>query len=281
VGIWTFRVLIRLLDPVLRDPIIAEFKSLMGNLTSYSMDNANFSDPFDFKKLIAQDSASTSKKMIKKLQAFTKNYDAAVYDASVNTVQIRQAIIDWKWAVNPGDPLVYQKFVEKYDMNGDGRLNPREMILGSIYNNPQTVGSSLCKHCYFDAGKIFDAIFLYLDCNNDGLLSAEEMWRNLAHMKRNGTDKWNIFSFGNSENIRTSAINDFILKNMKLKNGKLTRNEFRVGVLLGLWDRQAETTQVLADDSRNMKNLRWEQGDMVDIALYNYYKKRIVAKIKK
>jgi len=110
--------------------------------------------------------------------------------------------------------------------------------------------------------------------DNDGLLSAEEMWKNLAGMKRN-TEKWNIFSFGNDENIRTAAVNDFILKNMKIKNGKLTRKEFRTGILLGIWDRQTEKTQIISDDSRNMKNLRWDENDMLDVALYNYYKKKM------
>jgi len=96
-------------------------------------------------------------------------------------------------------------------MNYDGRLNPREFILGSLHNNIQTVGSPLCDHCFFDISKNIDAIFLYLDCNNDGLLTAEEIWTNLPKMKRN-TEKYNIFSFGNDENIRTAAINDFVLK---------------------------------------------------------------------
>jgi hypothetical protein len=262
------------IDPVIRESVVNEFQSLVKDASAFPMESSDFSDPFDFKKLISQDNSNLSKKMLKKLQLFTKNYDASVYDVSVNTVQVRTAIQKWKWNVNPGDPSVYQRFVTKYDMNFDGRLNPREMILGSLYNNQQTVGSSLCQHCYFEVGKTLDAIFLYLDCDNDGLLTAEEIWSNLPSLQRN-TQKWNIFSFGNDESIRTAAINDFILKNMKIKNGKITRNEFRVGLLLGIWDRQTEKTQIISDDGRNMKSLRWEENDMIDVALYNYYKKKM------
>ena len=266
------------LDPVLREIVINEFTALYKDVLAFPNEMVGFSDPFDFKKLISQDNSNLSKKMLKKIKLFTKNYDANVYDVSANTVQIKQALQKWKWATNPGDPSVFRRFVTKYDMNFDGRLNAREIILGSLYQNQQTVGSPLCDHCYFEVGKTIDAIFLYLDCDNDGLLSAEEIWTNLPSLKRK-TEKWNIFSFGNNENIRTASINDFILKNMKIKNGKITRTEFRVGLLLGFWDRQTEKTQIISNDSRNMKNLRWEEDDMIDVALYNHYKKKL-AKLK-
>jgi len=149
-------------------------------------------DPFEFKKIASLDNTSLSKKVIKQLKLFTKYFDSAVYDASANVPQIQTALTKWKWNLNPGDSRQYQKFVIKYDMNYDGRLNPREFILGSLHNNIQTVGSPLCDHCFFDISKNIDAIFLYLDCNNDGLLTAEEIWTNLPKMKRN-TEKYNIF----------------------------------------------------------------------------------------
>ncbi len=262
------------LDPVLKKPVVEEFKAMHKDLLAFPSEASDFNDAFDYKKLVSQDSSSLSKSTLKRLQLFTKNYDSSVYDVSANMVQLRGALTKWKWPVNPGDSSFYQRFISKYDMNFDGRLNPREFILGSIYDNPQAVGSSLCQHCFFDVGQTIDAIFLYVDCNNDGLLSAEELWKNLAGMKTN-TEKWNIFSFGNDENIRTAAVNDFILKNMKIKNGQLTRKEFRTGILLGIWDRQTEKTQIINDDSRNMKNLRWDENDMLDVALYNYYKKKM------
>ena len=262
------------LDPVLRDIVTKEFDSLYKDALTFPNEMDGFSDPFDFKRIISQNNSNLSKKMIKKIEIFTKNYDSTIYEMSANTVQIKQALSKWKWALNPGDPSVYQRFVTKYDMNFDGRLNAREIILGSLYQNKQTVGSSLCEHCYFEVSKTLDAMFLYLDCDNDGLLSSEEIWTNLRSFKRD-SEKWNIFSFGNDENIRTAAINDFILKNMNIVKGKITRAEFRVGILLGFWDRQTEKTKILTDDSRNMKNLRWEQDDMIDIALYNYSKKKM------
>jgi len=168
------------------------------------------------------------------------------------------------------------RYVQKYDMNYDGRLNPREFILSSLWHNKQTVGSKLCVHCYDKIGKDLNAMFAYLDCDNNGLLSAEEIWSNIPNVNRK-TNKWNIFAFGNSQSIRTAAVNDFILKNSKTKDGYLTRAEFRVALLLGFWDRQADATKVFDKDERTLKKLRWREGDMIDTALYNYYKKAMIS----
>ena len=95
------------------------------------------------------------------------------------------------------------------------------------------------------------------------------------------TEQWNMFSFGNDENIRTASINDFILKHSQGKNGFISRREFRVGILLGFWDRQTESTKIVDDDSRNMKSLRWKEDNMIDVALYNFYKKKIRSELSK
>jgi hypothetical protein len=264
------------IDPVLRNLIVNEFNTTYKDVMGFPQADSNIPDPFDYKKVVSQNSNNLSKQQIKAIRLFSKNFDQNIYTVSANLPQLQAAITKWKWNVNRGDPTYFRRFVMKYDMNFDGRLNPREFILASIWNNKQTIGSPLCEHCYFEVGKTLDAIFLYLDCNNDGLLSAEELWSNLPNIKRN-TEKWNMFAFGNDESIRTASINDFILKNTKIKDGYITRAEFRVGILLGLWDRQTEKLNILSDDSRTLKNLRWEEGEMIDIALYNYHKKKMMA----
>jgi hypothetical protein len=80
-----------------------------------------------------------------------------------------------------------------------------------------------------------------------------------------------------AESIRTAAINDFVLKNSKLKEGYVNREEFKQGILLGFWDRQTEKTGVLTGDERTMKSFRWRDEDTVDIALYNYHKRKMMS----
>jgi len=262
------------LDPLLRNEVVKEFESIWKDLKAFPAVNPKNPDPFDFKKLITEKGGSLSTSQQKMIKRFTENYDSSSYSISATLPQLESAIVTWKWPTSPGDPTYFRRFIQKYDMNYDGRLNPREFILASLYQNKQTIGSSLCDHCYFEPGKTLDAIFLYLDCNNDGLLSSEEIWKNLPKINRK-TAKWNIFAFGNDQSIRTASVNDFILKNGHTKDGFITRSEFRSGLLLGFWDRQTDVTKVLTDDSRTLKNLRWEEGNMIDIALFNYFKKKM------
>jgi len=264
------------LDPVLRKKVVKEFKTSFEELKKFPQIDKKVADPFDFKKLLRKDTKKLPKRLVKQLKKFTKFFDEAVYNVSANLPQIQAAVRKWKWPLTPGDPTIYNRFLMKFDMNYDGRLNPREFILASLWYNKSSVGSPLCKNCYFEIGKVIDAIFLFIDCNNDGLLSAEELWNNLPLLKRN-SEQTNIYQFGLDENIRTSAVNDFILKNWKIKEGFLTRTEFRVGILLGFWDRQAGLTKVLEKDERTLKKLRWHENNMIDTALYGFYKKKMAA----
>lgn len=264
------------LDPVLQQKAALEFKLIYSAISKFPQVDSKYPDPYDFKSLISKDNNSLTKKMIKRLKLFTQNFDETIFNVSLNAVQIRTAISTFKWTSDLSNPNYPAKFVSKYDMNYDGRLNFRELILGSIYHNQQLVGlpEPLCSFCYFDIGKTIDAIFLYLDCDNDGYLAAEELWGNLQKLRR-PTQQWNLYSFGIDDNIRTASINDFILKNSKSKDGYISRREFRVGLLLGFWDRQTEPTKIVDDDSRNLKKLRWKENHMIDVSLYNFYKKKM------
>jgi hypothetical protein len=266
-------------DPILRDQTVNEMDKIVIDLRKFPVADLRYKDPFDFKKLISQDSTLLNNRLMRMLKRFTKNYDPQVYDLSVNAVQIRYALPQWKWNIDVSNLEFPVKLIKQFDLNFDGRLNPRELILASIIQNKGILGTQLCQNCFNNSTKVMDAIFLYLDCNNDGWLSAEEFWSNLNNLKR-GTNKFNIYSFGIRESIRTAAINDFVIKNGKIKEGYITKAEFRNGLLLGMWDRQTEKTGVLLDDSRTLKNLRWREDDTIDISLYNYYKKRIAKSIK-
>jgi len=264
-------------DPVLQKLVVDEFSKMYLAAKEFPSSDSAYSDPFDFKKLISQDNAHLSKKVLKQLKLFTNNFDEGVFNSSLNAVQVRQSLMSWKWYMDPVNPDYPQRFVMKYDMNFDGRLNQREFLLASIWHNKQIIGSPapLCENCFFDVIKTIDAIFLYLDCDNDGFVSAEEMWTNLPNLNRK-TDMFNMFAFGNDENIRTAALNDFVLKHSKSKDGFISRREFRVGVLLGYWVRQTDVKKgIVEDDSRTLKKLRWSQNNMVDVALYNYFKKKM------
>jgi EF hand len=264
------------LDPVLRDEVVKQYKGIWELAKTFPNVDSSYPDPFDFKNLITQDNAKLTKKVQQQLKLFTKNFDENIYNLSINAVQVKKAMNTFKWYVDPVNPNYPQKFVMKYDMNFDGRLNPREFILASIWHNKQMIGipPPVCEQCFFEVGKMIDAIFLYLDCDNDGFLSAEEIWKNLPNLNRK-TETFNMFAFGVDTSIRTAAINDFILKHTNSKDGYISRREFKIGILLGYWDRQTEKDKILDNDSRTMKNLRWTENNMIDVALYRYYKTKM------
>jgi len=261
------------LDPIIRDQAANDMFSMNAALKAFPNFDTAYADPFDFKKMITQDTGNVSRRMLRKLKRFTKNYNPQIYDISANAVQVKKALLSWKWRADSQGNFA-EKFVSNYDMNFDGRLDAREFILGSIIHNKGLIGTQLCQHCYSTSSNTFDAIFLYLDCNENGWLSAEEFWMNLQNLKRSN-DKYNIFSYGSSDSLRTAAVNDFILKNGKSREGFVSRAEFIQGMLLGLWDRQTEKTGVVLDDSRTMKSFRWRDDGTTDIALFNFFKKRM------
>ncbi len=235
-------------------------------------DTDDFEDPFALEKLV-------SKKNLKKigLKGVTKNYDKATYMISINTVQLNDAMPKWKWFITPKEEDFAENFVSHYDFDGDGRLNVRELIIGVIWHNKKIVGVEECKYCFQDLTNKMDAIFAFIDCNNDGLLSAEELWRSLPSLKR-GSKKYDIFKIKNSDNIRTNAINDFVIKNSGDK-GQITKEQFRTGLMLGLWDRQTSKKAVVKDDSRNLKPLRWDKSGSTDTVAFEYVKEKTLAKL--
>jgi hypothetical protein len=176
------------LDPIYVESVTKEMNMMFQSLKAFPMLDKDYKDPFDFKKLISLDSTLLNRKLLKQLKLFTKNYDPEVYNLSLNTVQVRKAMINWKWTGEKSNPNFAKKFVSRFDMNFDGRLNPRELVLGSIMNNRGIMGTQLCQQCFNNSTKSIDQVFLYLDCNDDGWLSAEEFWNNMNNLNRN-TDK--------------------------------------------------------------------------------------------
>ena len=262
------------LDPVLREPIVKEFQRIYDAIKVIPTISNDFDDPFDYLNKVKK---IQYQKLKKRLFLFKKYYNKEIYNLSLTSPQINEGFKRFNWPRRTYDSTEIKNYIFKYDLNYDGRLNPREMILATIYDKPYYIGSGNCEYCYKSIANIIKAIFLYLDCNEDGFLSAQEIWNTLPSIKRN-TSKFDIFQFGNDESIRTAAVNDFILKNMKVREAYVNQEEFRSGILLGIWDRQTEKDQILIDDLRNLKNLRWKEDDMIDIKNFEYYKELEIKK---
>ena len=164
-------------------------------------------------------------------------------------------------------------------MDGDGRLNARELVLGAIMNNKTVFNYKTCKYCFKKALAKIDSMFKFFNCADTGFIDAEQIWAGFPQLKRK-TNKYNIFGIKNSLSIRTNAINDFVLKNQGVKDAFLNMAEFRQGVLLGFWDRQTTQSGVIDGDSRNLRQLRWSHDGQRDTFAYNYMKETIILELK-
>jgi hypothetical protein len=266
-------------DPVFRKDILAEFKSIHSTIMKEDPENTpEYSDVFDFTSRIANAPPEKQDALMRDLKIFEKTYDPIIFKLSANTVQIMKAMKLFKWFIDPGTADFAADFVTKYDINHDGRLNPKELILGAIMYNKGVLGSKKCNHCFTTIARRIGALFTYLDCGETGFINADQLWKGLPELRR-PTTQFNIFGYGNSENIRTNAINDFILKNEKSKDASVSKEEFVAGILLAVWDRQVNESGIIEDDSRNLKKLRWSDNNMLDTAAYTYVKAITKAKI--
>ena len=109
-----------------------------------------------------------------------------------------------------------------------------------------------------------DPMFSFIDCDGDGVITAENIWQSLRLLKRPDT-KYNIYDCViDSNQIRTTSVNDFILKSERTMLGKINRDEWRMGILQGYWIRQVDKSGVFVDDAKNMKNIRWDDNGKKD-----------------
>jgi len=266
-------------DPLFRADILEEMKLIHKDVMHEDPENTpEYSDVFDFAGRIATAPPERQDALMRDLKKFEKTYDPIIFQLSANSVQVMKSMKQFKWFVDPGMADYAADFVTRYDINHDGRLNPKELLLGAIHYNKSVLGSKKCNHCFTKIARRIGALFTYLDCGETGFISADTMWKSLPDLRR-PTSQFNIFGYNNSENIRTNAINDFVLKNEKAKDASVSKEEFISGILLGVWDRQVTENAIIEDDSRNLKKLRWTQNNMVDTAAYNYVKAITKAKI--
>ena len=267
------------LDPVFKKLIVGLMEESFATLKSiHNKDTKKYKDVFDIKKLIPKMKKPKKGKKAKKvnMKKLNKNYDPKIYANSINTVQLNKAMKDWGWFIAPGLKDYAYDLVSRYDVDGDGRLNPREMMLAMIYHNKNIIGKGKCMYCLAELTRKLDAMFIFLDCTNSGAISVEDLWKKLPKLVR-PDNRWNIFGIKNNENIRTSALNDFCLKNGQAKQGFITKKEFRTGILLGYWDRQTNRKEIIKDDSRNLKKLRWNKTGMVDTVAFRTYANKLKA----
>lgn len=255
------------LEPVFLSKFVAEAKALYDAIKVFDANkDGNYEDPLDYNRFFTKEMSDAEKTKIKNnLALINENYVKEIYDASINAVQLHKAMKVWKWYTQRTTADYAMDFVKKYDADGDGRLNLREITLGAIDYNRKYLGNPSVKLVFNDCATQLSAMFSFFDCDGDGFVSAEDIWTKVRDLKRgDGETRYNIFS--TNQDLRIRSINDFMLKCHGAKNGLLNKTEFTACVLLGFWNRQTEKTKVLTDGTRSMIGLRWSSNGQTDIA---------------
>lgn len=266
------------LDPSLRPLHLEEFGKIWEKFKSYAPeDNSLYKDPFSRNTTIDTNlDAVSQKRQQEQIERLKEKIQTDVYNISINAVQLNQGIRENNWHLDKSIVDNAKAFIRKFDINQDGRMSPRELILGSIFHNKAVLGSYDCTLCYEDLVDKIDGIFSYIDCDDDGMISSYDIYKNIQKLRRDSS-KWNFFALAEQATIRTAVTNDFVLKNMYTSNGLLTKPEFRMGILLGFWDRQTDNYGIVKDEKLNMKALRWKDDDVVDIGAMEYIKNKAEA----
>lgn len=254
------------IDELLLSVFIKGAKDIVDSLKRFPLITNNYEDPYTLNKMLAIPlNTLVEEEMLRRMVQLKPDFDSTIWKSSVNAVQLHLAIKEYKWAVKPGSVDPAKELIDKFDFNGDGRLSSYELIAATIYANKSVFGESRCSKCFEELIEDYlDPIYAFIDCENSGKLTSENMYKGLKFLKR-PTTKYNIF-LCESDGLfhRTDAINDFVLKSRKTFNGEITKKEFIIGNLIGFWSRQVERGSILEHNEKNGKEGRWNDPNSVD-----------------
>lgn len=260
------------LDPLLLKPIIIEFNEIWKDFKTGSVDDPklkNYTDPYSLEAILVDNLAAkpTQEQLLSKFEKAMPSLKVPLWKDSINCIQLNAGIHRNKWFTFPGVADPGRRLMDRFDFDGDGRLNRYEFIIAMIMNNKSLFGQKICNKCMEKAiSEFIDPIYLYMDCDNDSNLLPEEMWKTLSHLKR-PVDGYNFYECSaRDDNPRTACVNDLVLKGNRSAAGTLSRDEFRLAILIGYWNRQIYPDKIIEDNKKNMKDMRWESNGSKDVA---------------
>jgi hypothetical protein len=257
------------LDDVLQKEITTAFNKIFQD-AKVIIPDLNYKDPYSLENITQM--KGTNEELIKKVGSLMSDsngvsrFDVKCWENSITCGQVNKIIVDWKWNSNKNSPDAGKELVDKYDFNGDGRLNPNEFLLAMIMNNKNLFLDAKCSNCM--AGIIKDyilPIYMYLDCSNEEKVNSENIWNNLQKLRRTKTNAFNFYLCDYQNGMyRTSSCNDFIIKARHSMDGYISKSEFVISILQGYWSRHVDKYAIHMNDDLNLKKLRWNEDGSVD-----------------
>ena len=267
------------IDDVFQKKMSDLLKSLLNEAEKIQEeDPKEFDDPYSPEKLLfywsngqagrdpAKENGNFTKVNPDQLTQYKKDFNVELWKKSFSASKISKIIKTFGWTSSI-QPFFLKKLIDKFDFDGNGRLDSREFLFYAIWENYKTYYT--CKnHCFKELiESTITPLFTFFDCDRDGYINSENLWEGLKYLKRTKPN-YSIYKceVPNAYNkfYRTHATNDFILKNYNIADGYLNNEEFRKGILLGYWERQVNREGVVDNDSINRKTERWDTNGEKD-----------------
>jgi Ca2+-binding EF-hand superfamily protein len=270
------------IDDIFQKEISKEFKELIEEAKRIpEEDQKIFDDPYSADKLLfywshgqegrdpIKGKADTAPVDLLKLKQFNPEFDLELWKESFSAAKISNIIKTFGWSSIRPIPYFFKRLIDKYDFNGNGRLDHKEFLFFAIWENYKNY-STCQKHCFKNLIEtIINPLFTFFDCDQDGYINSENLWEGMRYLKRSAPEKYNFYKCEvpkpYNKYYRTHAPNDFVLKNYEVADGYLNKEEFIKGILLGYWERQTKPMLVVDDDSINKKSERWDTSALKDL----------------
>lgn len=183
---------------------------------------------------------------------------------NITASDLKVILSKWGWH----NPYANEEILLKtFSKTKGNTLTMEEFITLSVSINT----CSCVKYCYKDIyHDLIDPLFKLIDESGDEYATAEEIFNSLKKLGRKEPNKYNIYNCVTaSTNIvkfyHTESLNEFVLKNMKQREGMVSLDEFRKGIMFGYINRHIKGNKVFIGDTINNKESRWSEDGMKDL----------------
>jgi len=177
-----------------------------------------------------------------------KSSEAKMFEDKIDVQALSKTIDSSKWdrasAIDPVN-IIATYDIDGEELNDKSGLDLQEFTYFLIFENIKSGTKSKCTNCLEKTKEVINDFFKYLDCNKDGLLSAENIFNGMSNMK--GLPY---------PNTTTTMVNDFVLNTMEHKSASLDIFDFSYGLLVGMFERVIDSDALSEINLNSMKVVR-------------------------
>lgn len=176
--------------------------------------------------------------------------DEAKMDGGIDMMALKKTITDSKW--DKAETLDFVKLIREYAIEDEEYgedttvINLQEFVYLNIRENIQSdMDASAATNAFEKTKKEISGFFDYLDCNEDGFISAENLYMGMKNMKKMQYEK-----------TTTTMVNAFIINTMEHSSAGIDKIDMQFGMLVGMYERVITKNKMSEIQSNGMKVAR-------------------------